>query len=59
VTFKVEVDFLGNGSWKTYAQFKVPAHGYDHHEFPQGFSAHWVRVTASQDCNATAYFMYT
>ena len=59
VTFKVEVDFLGNQSWKTYAEIVVPANGYVHHEFPQGFSAHWVRLTASRSCKGTAYFMYT
>ncbi len=59
VTFKVEVDFLGNQSWKTYAEIDVPANGYVHHEFPQGFSAHWVRLTASRSCKGTGYFIYT
>lgn len=59
VRFRVEVDFLGTQKWQTYAEFDVPADGYVHHEFPTGFSAHWVRVTANRDCRATAYFMYT
>jgi hypothetical protein len=59
VTFRVEIDFLGTQSWRTYAEIVVPAKGYSHHEFPQGFSAHWVRVTADQDCTATAYLTYT
>jgi hypothetical protein len=59
VRFTVEVDFLGCGEWKTYATWKVPARGYVHHEFPAGFSAHWVRVTASRTCTATAYLTYT
>jgi len=58
VSFTVEVDFLGNGSWKKYASLSVPAKGYLHHEFPDGFSAHWVRVCVDQDCIATVYFMY-
>lgn len=58
VQFKVEVDFLGDGSWETYATVTVPANGYQHHEFPAGFSAHWVRVTASEACNATVTFIY-
>ena len=37
VQFKVEVDFLGNGTWKKYKTFTVPAKGYVHHEFPDGF----------------------
>jgi len=58
VRFKIEVDFLGDGSWETYETFTVPANGYKHHEFPAGFSAHWVRATASDDCNATVTFIY-
>jgi len=59
VAFTVEVDFLGNASWKTYDTFQVPARGYVHHEFPAGFSAHWVRVVADRDCRASAYLHYT
>lgn len=59
VSFRIEVDPLGNQSWKTYGSLQVPERGYTHHEFPQGFSAHWVRVTASRSCTATAYFTYT
>ncbi len=59
VGFAVEVDFLGDGTWKTYGTFEVAGSGYLHHEFPDGFSAHWVRVTADRDCRATAYFTYT
>jgi hypothetical protein len=59
VTFTVEVDFLGNGTWKSYQAITVPARGYTHHEFPTAFSAHWVRVTVNKACTATAQFAYT
>jgi len=59
VRFIVEVDFLGHGVWKTYDTITVPARGYIHHEFPAGFSAHWVRITAARDCTATAHLTYT
>ncbi len=59
VSFAVEVDFLGTQTWKTYETIPVAADGYAHHEFPAGFSAHWVRVTADTSCRATAYFTYT
>ena len=59
VEFKIEIDFLGDGSWETYQRIAVPAQGYVHHEFPAGFSAHWVRVTANRGCNATVYFIYS
>jgi hypothetical protein len=55
--FTLEVDFLGDGSWRIYKRFRV-TDGYEHHEFPDGFSAHWIRVRVSRTCNATAYFMY-
>ena len=58
VTFTVEVDFIGNGSWKVYEKIVVPPEGYVHHEFPAGFGAHWVRVTSDADCTATAWFTY-
>ncbi len=58
VTFTIEIDFLGNGTWKEYDKIAVHSNGYGHHEFPDGFSAHWVRVKTDRDCTATAYFMY-
>lgn len=56
--FKLEVDFLGDGSWEEYTNFFIPPNGYVHYEFPAGFSAHWVRLTPSRDCIATATFIY-
>lgn len=59
VRFDVEVDFLGDGHWVPYDSFDVrPRKAYVHHEFPEGFSAHWVRLTVNTACRATAYFMY-
>jgi len=58
VSFTVEVDFLGDGSWWVYDTIAVPARGYRHHEFPSGFGAHWLRVTAGAACQATAYLVY-
>lgn len=59
VTFKVEIDFLGNGSWQTYQTIEVPAEGYAPHVFPDGFSAHWIRITALSNCRASAQLHYT
>lgn len=58
VEFIIEVDFLGNGTWKRYAAIEVPAKEYRHHEFPDAFSAHWVRLKVNRACRATAYFVY-
>jgi hypothetical protein len=59
VEFAIEVDFLGSGIWKTYEVMSVGPGKYVHHEFPAGFSAHWVRVATDEACTATAYFTYT
>lgn len=59
VTFTVEVDFLGSGVWKKYDTFMVEPDGYLHHEFPDGFSAHWMRIKADCACVATAHCIYT
>ncbi len=47
VNFYVEVDFLGDGTWYPYKTFRFRK-GYQHYEFPDGFSAHWVRVQSRQ-----------
>jgi hypothetical protein len=36
----------------------VPAGAPVEHKFPDGFNAHWIRVTAGRDCTATATFKY-
>lgn len=56
--FDVEVDFLGDGSWVRYGSFDVDRGQYLHHEFPDAFSAHWVRVRVDIDCSATVQFIY-
>jgi hypothetical protein len=58
-SFDIEVDFLGNGTWVPYRRIDLPSSGYAHHEFPQGFSAHWARLRITTDCRATAEFMFT
>ncbi len=58
-TFEIQVDFLGDGSWNTYDRINVGAGGYRHHEFPEGFSAHWVRLVPGADCVASAEFFYS
>jgi hypothetical protein len=58
VTFRVEVDFLATGQWHRYATLEVPPGKTVRHEFPDGYSAHWVRLTAAVDCTATARFSY-
>ena len=58
-TINCEVDFLGNGTWKRYSSIDVEPDRYVHHEFPDAFSAHWIRLIANTGCTATGYFTYT
>ena len=57
--FIVEIDFLGDGSWVEYNNFEVAPDGYVCHVFPEGFSAHWVRITPGGSCTVSAYLTYT
>lgn len=59
VEFTIEVDFLGNGKWKTLETVSVAANGYKAYVFPSGYSAHWVRIISGRDCKASAQFHYT
>lgn len=58
VTFTIEVDFLCDDTWQTYQRITVPAGGSSRHEFPPGYSAHWVRLSVDRPCQATARFTY-
>ncbi|MCB1021112.1 MAG: hypothetical protein H6509_05180 [Bryobacterales bacterium] len=55
----VEIDFLGDGDWSPYEVIPIAGSGYAHHEFPSGFSAHWVRLTSSESTTLSAEFVYT
>jgi hypothetical protein len=59
-TFVIEVDFLGNGEWVLYEKISTTgASNYARHIFPEGFSAHWVRLTPETNCTASAEFFYS
>ncbi|MCH5378127.1 MAG: hypothetical protein JJ992_29580, partial [Planctomycetes bacterium] len=58
VEFQLEVDILGLGTWLPYQRISVPPGRTVTHQFPAGYQAHWVRVTANQGCRATAWFTY-
>lgn len=59
VEVTVEVDFLGDGTWQEYDRMRLKPGFYWHHEFPAGFSAHWVRLTCSDEGKMTGYFTYS
>ena len=56
ISFEVDID--GTGLW-------IPAHGFSlkagesvTYEFPEGFSAYWVRAISDTDTTASAIFKY-
>jgi hypothetical protein len=55
---EIEIDFLGDGTWSRLKQIEIPANGYIAEVFPDGYSAHWVRLRSQSAFNATAMFIY-
>jgi hypothetical protein len=58
VTLRVEVDITGSGNWQTYRTFDVKPGDKTTYEFPDSFSAHWLRIKSDAACNATALLSY-
>jgi hypothetical protein len=54
----VEVDFAADNAWSEYARLMVPPGQTIRHIFPDGYSAHWVRLKADTSTTATATFTY-
>jgi len=55
---EIEIDFLGDGTWSRLKQIDISANGYIAEVFPDGFSAHWVRIRSRSTFEATAMFIY-
>ncbi len=59
VTFRIEVDAAGNGSWRALRSVVVPARGYAWAAFAADETGAWVRVVADRDCaGVNAFFHY-
>lgn len=57
VTFTLEADLCGDGRWTVVDRRQVPTRGL-RGSMPDQWSAYWMRVRASEDCTATAEFLY-
>ena len=55
---RLEVDVDGTGLWIPYEAFELGAGETLDHEFPEGFSAYWVRAVSDVDTVATVQFRY-
>ncbi len=58
VTFRIEVETIGHGSWMLYKEVSVKAGDVLAYTFPEGFQARWIRFVADKDCKATAVLKY-
>ena len=57
VRFTIEINF-DHGAWHRLESIDVPVGDTVTYKFPQGFHAHWCRLTSNVDCRATATFLY-
>jgi len=56
--FTILVDFLGNDEWNIYKKITVKGNGYNFYTFPDGYSAHWVKLRVDKKSVVTAQFVY-
>jgi hypothetical protein len=58
VKITLEIDAAADGNWTPYQTFDVPQGETVKFDFPPGYSAHWLRVTADKPCKASAQLTY-
>lgn len=58
VTFHLEVDKTGNGTWSPLRKVVVPESGYTGLSFPPDEAGTWIRIRSSADCNASAVYSF-
>ncbi|MEI6646438.1 MAG: hypothetical protein WCP12_10400 [bacterium] len=54
----LEIDIDGTGLWMPYKTVTLKAGEPVRYDFPEGFSAYWVRAVSSADATATVMFKY-
>ncbi len=59
VTFTLQIDKQGNGTWENYRELKLAGDGYSATMLPSDLKAEWIRVVTDRDCIATAFFHLT
>ena len=58
VDFTIQTDFLGNGDFYDFKTISVEPGEYVHYEFPEAYSANWMRFKTGKNCKATAIVHY-
>jgi hypothetical protein len=58
INIKVEADPTGNGTWMEFKKICIgPGQNFEY-DFPENFTARWIRFISDSDCNATAFLEY-
>ena len=57
-TLTAEIDLSGDGKWVTYQSFPVKAGTPLKHDFPNGFSAYWIRFQSDKEATVGAQLEY-
>ena len=57
-TLTAEIDLSGDGKWVTYQSFPVKAGTPLKHDFPNGFSAYWIRFKSDKEATVGAHLEY-
>jgi hypothetical protein len=58
VQFTIQTDFMGNGDFHDYLTLTVKPGDYVHYEFPDAYSAIWMRIKVNKSCKSTAIINY-
>lgn len=58
VEMTIETDFMGNGDFKAFKKIILEPGEYSHYEFPESYSAQWMRISTDKACKATAMIIY-
>lgn len=58
VNFTLQVDFTGMGDWTDFQTISVKPGQKVEYEFPEAFSAYWVRMVSDKATTATTIFDY-
>ncbi len=58
IEFTIQTDFMGNGDFRIYKTITVKPGEYVNYIFPDAYSAHWMRLSVSKGCRATAVVIY-
>jgi hypothetical protein len=57
-TVLIEIDITGEGHWVRYKALPTDGAKALQYDFPEAFSAYWIRFTVDRDCNASAILTY-